>query len=381
MTLIVDPDVLDINKLGFYSKNSFVPLYETKDSYGVASYRELPNIPNKHKRISTHYYPEKDIQNYLGSLFSLDKRTYLLTLFMHAQNQGASDVHFFRNEYTCSIYFRLLGELVHHETLPMPYAEWIFSQIKLRGHCDVSITNKPQDGRLVIGDIQMRISTLPSAFGDDIVCRLINKNQCFQTINTCGFPLKKENAIKRMLQQTSGLILVTGPTGSGKTTTLYAMLAWLKEKTKGSIVSLEDPIEKILPGIRQSPINTASNYTFNTALRATLRQDPDIIFVGEIRDSETAITALNAAYTGHLVLSSLHTDCINSTLHRLQGLDLDPLLLSYSLRGIISQRLVKQGNIMTLESETLEINLHGKTLLDTTALIDHGTYFSFLDND
>ena len=125
------------------------------------------------------------------------------------------------------------------------------------------------------------------------------------------FPLKKENAIKRMLQQTSGLILVTGPTGSGKTTTLYAMLAWLKEKTKGSIVSLEDPIEKILPGIRQSPINTASNYTFNTALRATLRQDPDIIFVGEIRDSETAITALNAAYTGHLVLSSLHTDCIN----------------------------------------------------------------------
>ena len=90
---------------------------------------------------------------------------------------------------------------------------------------------------------------------------------------------------------------------------------------------------------------------------------------------------MNAAYTGHLVLSSLHTDCINSTLHRLQGLDLDPLLLSYSLRGIISQRLVKQGNIMTLESETLEINLHGKTLLDTTALIDHGTYFSFLDND
>ena len=132
MTLIVDPDVLDINKLGFYSKNSFVPLYETKDSYGVASYRELPNIPNKHKRISTHYYPEKDIQNYLGSLFSLDKRTYLLSLFMHAQNQGASDVHFFRNEYTCSIYFRLLGELVHHETLPMPYAEWIFSQIKLQ---------------------------------------------------------------------------------------------------------------------------------------------------------------------------------------------------------------------------------------------------------
>ena len=223
---------------------------------------------------------------------------------------------------------------------------------------------RPQDGQLhyTNGDTHydVRISVLPTVHGEDIVCRLFNQRYRCQTLNDLGVSEPKEHLIYDMCDHDSGLILVTGPTGSGKTTTLYTLLRYLQSKDRGVIATLEDPVEKHLQGIRQSSIKPDKNYTFSAGLKAILRQDPDIIMVGEIRDAQTAHIALEAAYTGHLVLSSLHTHDAKSTLLRLKHFGCDPFLVSYALRGIISQHLKPSGpKQRTLYQEVLACKENG----------------------
>lgn len=262
--------------------------------------------------------------------------------------------------------------------MPLPSHNWVFSQIKLRSDCDISVTTLPQDGRFSSGTTQVRVSTLPTVYGEDIVCRLLNQTGT-QTLEECGFSGQRLAMLQDMISEKAGLVLITGPTGSGKTTTVYSLLRALQDQNAGTIVTLEDPVESVLDGVRQSQINMASGFTFANGLKATLRQDPDIIMVGEIRDKETAMTALNAAYTGHLVISTLHTDDVATTLLRLQSFDLDPFLVSYSLKGIVSQKLVLgESGKRELHSECLKLNKSSvSSFKDMSDLMSHGTFISF----
>ncbi|NBV43248.1 hypothetical protein EBR96_10865, partial [bacterium] len=240
------------------------------------------------------------------------------------------------------VQFRIHGGLSEPIALPPTEFGQLVSQIKIIAGIDIGQTGTPHDGRIRLsgrfGEISLRISTLPTIFGEDIVIHLLRFQA--RTLDELGLSDGVRPMIADWLQLTAGLILVTGATGSGKSTTLYSLLSELKKRGNQVIVALEDPVEQVIPGIRQSPINRSAGYTFSGGLRATLRQDPDIIMVGEIRDAETASTALEAAYTGHLVLSTLHTTNVADTIRRLSQFDLDPFWIGMALKGILAQRLI-----------------------------------------
>jgi type II secretory ATPase GspE/PulE/Tfp pilus assembly ATPase PilB-like protein len=250
-----------------------------------------------------------------------------------------------------------------HDVAVMPKDAWpkINSRIKLLAGLKINIVDKPQDGRFTISlsndKIDVRISTIPSAFGESIVMRLLRASSVGLDFDMLGFRGKSYNDLKNEMTKPNGMILSTGPTGSGKTTTLYAILNSLNSPDS-KIVTLEDPIEYKLPGIVQSQVENADSfsadndesglkkqkntYTFARGLKAILRQDPDIVMVGEIRDIETAETAINAALTGHLMLSTLHTNSAAATIPRLLSMGVKPFLLAPSLNAIIGQRLVRK---------------------------------------
>jgi type II secretory ATPase GspE/PulE/Tfp pilus assembly ATPase PilB-like protein len=209
---------------------------------------------------------------------------------------------------------------------------------------DIAESRKPQDGRIRLKienkDLDIRVSTFPTIHGENVVMRLLDKSSLLFGLKQLGFSESEFKVFDKLIRHPYGIILVTGPTGSGKTTTLYAVLSGLNTPEK-NIITLEDPVEYELPGIRQTPINPKAGITFATGLRSILRQDPDIIMVGEIRDKETAEIAIQAALTGHLVLSTLHTNDAPSALTRLVDMGIEPFLISSSVIGILAQRLVR----------------------------------------
>ncbi|MEK9727840.1 MAG: ATPase, T2SS/T4P/T4SS family, partial [Candidatus Margulisiibacteriota bacterium] len=219
---------------------------------------------------------------------------------------------------------------------------------------DPNIAMKPQDGsfNFQFNDIkiELRVAALPTAQEEMISLRLFNPNKEAETLNSLGFSNKKVSIIKHMVQQKNGLILSVGTTGSGKSTTLYTILKQLSDQ---HVITLEDPIEQIIPNIHQTALNENQGYTFDIGLKAILRHNPDVIVIGEIRDQKTAEIALNAAYTGHLVIASLHTNSIEATLLRLENLGCSSFLISYCLRGIISQSLEQNKNKIELKSTLL----------------------------
>ena len=271
----------------------------------------------------------------------------------------ASDIHVFSKKDGAVIKYRVNGELKNEFQLNFSQYNQLKQSIKYNSDCDISIYNKPQDGRLTYDGVDIRVSCMPTAFGEDIVLRIFNQEVVEYDLNQLGFSDEALNLVNDLLNQKQGLILVTGPTGSGKTTTLYSMLEKLKQNKDYNIISLEDPIESIIPGVRQSQINSDIGYTFQEGLKNSLRQDPDIIMIGEIRDEKTAKIALEAAYTGHLIIATLHTSNCESTLYRLAGFNCDTFLLGYCLKGIISQKLIESesrpSNRMLL-AEVLKIN-------------------------
>jgi len=261
-----------------------------------------------------------------------------------AVKSRASDIHIEPYEDFVEVRYRIDGYLKNIMKIPVKMHSSLVVRIKILSDLDISETRKPQDGRcsILIHDrkIDLRISIIPTFHGEKIVIRLLDKSQEKKYIEQLGMDQRDLSAFKEAIHKPQGMVLVTGPTGSGKTSTLYAALGFIKNETK-NIVTIEDPIEYLTEGINQIPVNLAKNVTFASGLKSILRQDPNVILVGEIRDLETAEIAFRASLTGHLVFSTLHTNNAVSTVIRLLDLGLEPYLIGSSLSMIVAQRLVR----------------------------------------
>jgi type IV pilus assembly protein PilB len=265
-------------------------------------------------------------------------------LLSDAIRMGASDVHVEPRSSKVEVRYRIDGQLQKIRELPVDLLPMVVTRLKIMAELDIVEFRVPQDGRVAAKidgrDVDMRISVLPNHHGQRIVLRILDKSVSLKTMEQLGFSDRNLQTFRTLIRKPYGMILVTGPTGSGKTTTLYASLMELRSLTN-NIMTCEDPVEYELSGINQSQVNEKVGLTFAAQLRAILRQDPDVILVGEIRDGETAETALRASMTGHLVLSTLHCNDSVSAVPRLLDMDVDPFLLSTSLIGVMSQRLLR----------------------------------------
>lgn len=265
-------------------------------------------------------------------------------LITEAIKENASDIHVEPFETRLSIRFRVDGVLREVLEPPRQIASLLCSRIKVMAKLDIAEKRLPQDGRISLKvanrPVDIRVSTLPSGHGERVVMRILDKQAGKLDLRQLGLADETRGRLSKLIQRPHGILLVTGPTGSGKTTTLYAILSAIND-TKRNILTVEDPIEYDLDGIGQTPVNTKVDMTFAKGLRAILRQDPDVVMVGEIRDSETAQIAVQASLTGHLVLSTLHTNSAVGAITRLQDMGVEPFLLSSTLLGVISQRLVR----------------------------------------
>jgi general secretion pathway protein E len=269
----------------------------------------------------------------------------LNALFTQAIKQKASDIHIETYENRVLVRNRVDGVLQEILEIQRGIAPLVISRVKVMAKLDIAEKRIPQDGRisLKIGGhaIDVRVSTLPSNHGERIVLRILDKQAAQLDLNLLGMPASTLSVIRKMIAEPHGILLVTGPTGSGKTTSLYAMLTELNQVTR-NVLTIEDPIEYDLPGIGQTQVNTKVQMTFAKGLRAILRQDPDVVMIGEIRDLETAEIAVQASLTGHLVLSTLHTNSALGALTRLHDMGVESFLLSSSIVGLIAQRLVRR---------------------------------------
>lgn len=268
----------------------------------------------------------------------------LNALLSEAIRESASDVHFETFEERVVVRFRVDGVLREVLEPQRILAPLIVSRIKVMAKLDIAEKRLPQDGRITlrIGGhaVDVRVSTIPTSHGERIVLRLLDKQNARLDLVQLGMEPRTLNLMKKLIAMPHGIILVTGPTGSGKTTTLYAALSSLNNQTR-NILTVEDPIEFDLPGIGQTQVNYKVNMTFAKGLRAILRQDPDVVMVGEIRDLDTAQIAIQASLTGHLVLSTLHTNSAVGAITRLHDMGIEPFLLSSSLIGVLAQRLIR----------------------------------------
>ena len=269
----------------------------------------------------------------------------LNALLTQAAKDGASDIHIEPYERSSAVRFRVDGTLREVVQPNKALHAALISRLKIMAELDIAEKRLPQDGRisLRIGGraIDVRVSTLPSAHGERAVLRLLDKTESKLTLESLGMSGKVLESFDHLVRQPHGIVLVTGPTGSGKTTTLYASLGRIDTATT-NVLTVEDPVEYELPGIGQTQVNARIELTFAKALRAILRQDPDVIMIGEIRDFETAQIAIQASLTGHLVLATLHTNDAPSAVTRLIDMGVEPYLLSSSLLGVLGQRLVRK---------------------------------------
>jgi general secretion pathway protein E len=266
------------------------------------------------------------------------------TLLFRAVKEKASDIHVEPYEKDMVVRFRIDGVLFDIFKPPKKLQNAITSRIKVMGNLNIAEKRLPQDGRIPLKlagkDIDVRLSTVPTAFGERIVMRLQDRSNVMLELQQLGFHRDMLTEIYRLLENTYGIILVTGPTGSGKSTTLYACLQKINGVDK-NIITVEDPVEQRVHGVGQIQVNSKIGLTFANGLRAILRQDPDIIMIGEIRDLETAEIAINASLTGHLVLSTIHTNDAAGAFPRLIDMGCEPFLIATSLLGVVAQRLVR----------------------------------------
>ena len=270
--------------------------------------------------------------------------TFVNSMISKAVNEDASDIHVEPEENTLSIRFRIDGVLHLQTSPPKEYQAAIISRIKIISNLDISEKRKPQDGRIQMSienkRVDIRVSSLPTVYGENIVLRLLDTSNVRLGLEQVGFQEPMLSKFRAFLERPNGILLVTGPTGSGKTTTLYSAVSVINDP-QFSIVTIEDPVEYRLPGIRQTQVNTKVDLTFANGLRAILRQDPDVVMIGEIRDAETAQIAIQAALTGHLVLATLHTNNAAGAITRLLDIGVEPFLLASSIIGVLAQRLVR----------------------------------------
>lgn len=266
-------------------------------------------------------------------------------LIAEAVRLGASDLHIESFESGLRVRFRVDGVMRQALNLPSRIAPLLVSRVKVMARLDIAEKRLPQDGRVSLAmgarSLDVRVSTLPTRGGERVVLRILDKDSGTMTLEALGMPAPVLAALRRALRQPNGIILVTGPTGSGKTTTLYAGLGTLNDGER-NILTIEDPVEYAVDGIGQTQVNSRVGMTFAAGLRAILRQDPDVVMVGEIRDAETAQIAVQASLTGHLVLSTVHTNDAAGAITRLRDIGIEPFLIASSLRLVLAQRLVRQ---------------------------------------
>lgn len=265
-------------------------------------------------------------------------------MIIQAVREKASDIHLEPAEDLVRIRYRIDGILREVSNLPKNLQSVVTSRIKILARMDIAETRKPQDGRIEFKTekkvLDLRVSSFPTIHGENIVMRILDKSSVIMGLTDLGFSEKDLNVFDKMIRSPYGIILVTGPTGSGKTTTLYSALSTINSMEK-NIITIEDPVEYELPLIRQTQVNVKAGITFASGLRSILRQDPNVIMVGEIRDKETADIAIQASLTGHLVLSTLHTNDAASAVTRLVDMGVEPFLVSSSVMGLLAQRLVR----------------------------------------
>ncbi|MEZ6005752.1 MAG: ATPase, T2SS/T4P/T4SS family [Planctomycetota bacterium] len=274
-------------------------------------------------------------------------------LIQDGVRRGATDIHVEPEEGLTRVRYRIDGVLVAGESLPRSATEAVISRVKILSNLDIAERRRPQDGRMraqVDGrEVDLRVSLMPVSFGENLVLRVLDRSSGTVPLGQLGFPETTQHALQGISELPHGLFLVTGPTGSGKTTTLYSMLAMVDAITR-NVATVEDPVEYQIPLVRQSQVESGIGFGFLEGLRALLRQDPDVILVGEIRDRETADMAIKAAMTGHLVLSTLHTNSAIGAVPRLVDLGIPAYLLEDCLAGIVGQRLVRKVCEMCAEA-------------------------------
>jgi len=300
--------------------------------YGISGFVDIDSSGDDTTNISD-FFDETRIVELVDSIIS------------QSQKYNCSDIHVEPRENDIRVRFRIDGRLQDFQVLPSDIHTALVSRLKIMANMDIAETRKPQDGRILFnsnkGRLDLRISTYPTLYGEKTVLRLLNISEALHSFRGLGFEPVCEERFNSMLIGGEGIILVSGPTGSGKTTTLYSTLNKL-ESPDVNIVTVEDPIEYDLDNINQAQINAKSGVTFASALRSILRQDPDIIMVGEVRDEETVELGIRAALTGHLVFSTIHTNDAASGFTRLLNWDVEPFLIASTVKGILAQRLVRR---------------------------------------
>ncbi len=266
-------------------------------------------------------------------------------MILDAAKKNASDIHFDPTPTVLNVRIRVDGELIKYATVPESVKNPLITRIKIISGMNITESRLPQDGAIknVIKDdgLDLRVSTLPTVYGEKVVIRILDYSMSTEGLETLGFSPKNLPKVQKLIQEPNGIILITGATGTGKSTTVYSMLQILNT-TERNIITVEDPVEMKLAGINQVQTMSDIGLTFANALRSILRQDPNVIMIGEIRDDETARIAVRASITGHLVLSTIHTNNSLNTIERLLDMDVERYLLGSALTGVISQRLVKK---------------------------------------
>ena len=322
------------------------PLKVVKDSSTSSSTDHINEINSAARKLERD--TETDVQNFdvTDSVDSAPVNQLIENIFKQAIESGASDIHIESKIDKLSVRFRVDGELGQSISAEKKIANALVQALKISSNLDITEKRLPQDGRFAkkVGtqSLDIRISTMPSQHGESVVMRLLRPAASVVSISSLGMPPEIEDRVRTLLRKKSGSLIVTGPTGSGKTTTLYAAMATL-DAEKQKIVTVEDPVEYLMPNITQTQVNSKIGLSFERVLRSTLRQDPDVIMIGEIRDPQTAEISLQAAMTGHLVLTTLHTNDAPSLSTRLQNMGIQSFMLSSSIKVVIAQRLVRMN--------------------------------------
>lgn len=382
---LIDAEVLKLVPEAVAKKYKAVPLFKIGDSLTVAmvnphdieaidEIRVKSNVGTVEPVLSTPDMIQKVMDQYYGAQGSIQELVEQLTpekleqkmrsgtkglseaseetpviklvnlIIIQAVKERASDIHVEPEENKVRIRYRVDGILHEVQNLPKHLQSVLASRVKIMARMDISETRNPQDGRIQIKieskNLDLRVSTFPTVYGENIVLRILDKTSVLLGLEELGFPERDLKEFTKVIHRPNGIILVTGPTGSGKTTTLYSALSTINS-TEKNIITIEDPVEYEIPLIRQTQVNPKIGLTFAVGLRSILRQDPDIIMVGEIRDKETAEIAIQASLTGHLVFSTLHTNDAPSALTRLVDMGIEPFLIASSVIAILAQRLVR----------------------------------------
>jgi general secretion pathway protein E len=346
---MADPrDMLAIEILQKLTNEKIRPLLATEDRILEAINRFYEGKKSQVDEIISSINGVEVVEDNIEQLKDLASEAPIIRLvnllINRAVEKGASDIHIEPFEREVKIRFRIDGVLHEVESLPKPTLPAIVSRIKIMAKLDIAEKRLPQDGRIQLRvegkNIDLRVSTLPTLFGEEVVMRILDRSQVMLNLEDLGFPDDVLKQFKELITSSHGMILVTGPTGSGKTTTLYAALNKINTPDK-KIITIEDPVEYQLNGINQIQVNPQIGLTFAKGLRTIVRQDPDIVMIGEIRDLETAEIAVQAALTGHLVFSTLHTNDAPSAITRLIDMGVEDYLVASSVIGILAQRLVR----------------------------------------